>query len=99
MQSRDLFSVGLHDAQISGAKTGVRAVKQFAEWRDNLRFQTVNSGPYSWRKIFGIVLIVFSLGITTLTEIGLWMGPGSRLIILFVGLVGVWILATGSTKS
>jgi hypothetical protein len=49
--------------------------------------------------IFGIVLIVFSLGITTLTEIGLWMGPGSRLIILFVGLVGVWILATGSTKS
>jgi hypothetical protein len=64
-----------------------------------LRFQTVNSGPYSWRKILGIVLIVFNLGITTLTEIGLWMGRGSRLIILVVGLVGVWILATGSTKS
>ncbi len=94
-----MYSQPITFAQISGAKTGVRAVKRFAEWRDNLRFQTVNSGPYSWRKILGIVLIVFSLGITTLTEIGLWMGRGSRLIILVVGLVGVWILATGSTKS
>jgi hypothetical protein len=86
-------------AQNSGTKIGVRSVNQFAEWRGNLRFQIVNSGPYSWRKIFGIVLVVFSLGITTLTEIGLWMVRGSRLIILVVGLVGVWILATGSTKS
>jgi hypothetical protein len=53
----------------------------------------------SGKKILGIVLVVLSVGITVLTTIGLWIGPGTKVLVLLVGFVGVWLVAKGPTKS